>query len=635
MTAWLANSPADQTPQSVTKKCQHSSPSDCIKAKNKTSFKLLFADPANAPVIDPYANGERRVRAAVSARTNAGSARPQAAQRTPEAAALGSGGATVPHSGNGGHPRLLSSYSSEASAFRGSSTINRWELLNKIQKLCKPDGEGERGPAVCGCGMPAVGASHVNIHLRHGEHTGEIRAGVSGVLRCDSPWLCPVCATRKALERAEKVQEAADATFNRSGSAALVVLTASHSKEMSLAFVEDLVKTASSKARKTRAWGKAKKKYQIIGVICGQEVTLSLENGWHYHQHLSVLVDGPDAFEMIAANGDKEKLKKMVAERAKAAGDFLAEAYKAKIRRAGGTVSDKHGCKVRVADDAEDASSYTAKGSMAWEVSGGHKNETKAETSLTPWDIANLAASGDKFMYARWKEYEAVMPGNRSCVRSAALCKTLGIEPDKKEDGDEQIVHENDDIVGRVVAQLWKRWMRHGLASTFLLRVEYGGEAGFSDAVEQTTVDSDMTGREKNEETVAEMLTRLDLQRDKETTARLVRIEQEAAEWREAVSREREVAKAYQHRFDLTPTPANIAEIAGERIRQRADFHGQRAVVAGIVNELAQSYGVQIAEADALRAANDTPDWMREIEAIMPGRWLSGEENTSLNRMAA
>ncbi|NTH43016.1 hypothetical protein G6K98_00060 [Agrobacterium rhizogenes] len=637
MTAGLANSPADQTPQSVTKKCQHSSPSDCIKAKNKTSFKLLFADPANAPVIDPYADGERRVRAAVSARTDAGSARPQAAQRTPEAAALGSGGATVPQGGNGDHPRLLSSLPfSESNQFKGSSTVSRFALLTKIQKLCKPENEGERGPAVCGCGMPPASVSHVNIHLRYGEQPGEIRAGVSGVLRCDSPWVCPVCATRKALERAEKVQEAADATYNRGGNCALVVLTASHSAKMTLEFVESFIKTASSDARKTRAWHKAKEKYQILGVICGQEVTYSIKNGWHYHQHLSVLVDGPDAFERIAANGNAEKLKDMVAERTQAAGDWLAEAYKEKIRGAGGVVDDEHGCMVRVADDAEDASNYTAKGSMAWEVSGAFKNETKSKKSLTPWDIANLAANGDKFMYARWREYMSVMHGKRSCVRSAALCKKLGIVPDSEEGGDEQIVHEPDDVVGTVVSPLWKRWMRHGLASTFLLRVEYGGEAGFSDAVEQTNADSDLIGTERGEEeTVAELLARLDVERDGETTGRLKRIEQEAVKWREAVRREREAARGCQHRFDMTATPENIAEIAGERIRLRADFHGQRTVVAGIVDELAKSYGVQIAEAYALRVANDAPGWMREIEAIMPGRWLSDEEDDALLRMAA
>lgn len=86
--------------------------------------------------------------------------------------------------------------------------------------------------------------------------------------------------------------------------------------------------------------------------------------------------------------------------------------------------------------------------------------------------------------------------------------------------------------------------------------------------------------------------------------------------------------------FDMQPTPANIAEIAGERIRQRSEAIGQRAVVKAVVDELVESYGVRITEAEALRAANSAPDWQREIEAILPGRWLSRDESAAL-RMAA
>ena len=93
---------------------------------------------------------------------------------------------------------------------------------------------------------------------------------------------------------------------------------------------------------------------------------------------------------------------------------------------------------------------------------------------------------------------------------------------------------------------------------------------------------------------------------------------------------------AVQHGFDMEPTPANIIEIAGERIRHCSGHLGQRAVVMAIVDELAESYGVRIAESDALRVANEAPDWMRKMEAIIPGRWLSDDENAALqHRMAA
>lgn len=285
---------------------------------------------------------------------------------------LGSGGTAVPRSGIGGHP--LPSQDIKIKTPQGSSTVKRWSLLSRIQRLCRPVEEGKRGPAVVGCGMPGHDAASVNVHLRTSERTGEIRAGVTGIYRCGSPWLCPTCATGKAYTRAERVQRAANATFARGGRAALVVLTASHSRKMTLMEIKTIVQGASSATRKGRAWVKACKDFGILGVVVGQEVTYSTTNGWHYHQHLSVMVDGP-------AKGEAQA---NVHDRAVKAGEWIAEAYTEKVRANGGKISDRHGWHVRVAIDAKDASDYTAKGSMAWEISGGHKDLTKAETSMTP-----------------------------------------------------------------------------------------------------------------------------------------------------------------------------------------------------------------------------------------------------------
>ncbi|KRB61365.1 hypothetical protein ASE04_21070 [Rhizobium sp. Root708] len=323
---------------------------------------------------------------------------------------------------------------------------------------------------------------------------------MSGVYRCGSPWLCPVCAVWKALERAEKIEDVAKATFGRGGQVGMLVLTASHSNDMSLADVKKLVQDASSKARKGRAWIDAQDEYGIMGVVVGQEVTYSRVNGWHYHQHLCIPVDGPTDEEKARAGENEAVLEALVRERAEKAARWLAAAYKDQIRARGGKVSDRHGCRVRVADDCEDASGYTAKGSMAWEVSGGHKDVTKAASSMTPWDVAAAAIDGNAFMVQRWREYVDVMPGTRTCVVSAALAKKLGITASETEEG-EQELHERDDIVGRVEAPIWRRWMRFGLAATFLSRIEYGGAEGFADAVDATERDADiLTARRAEDE---------------------------------------------------------------------------------------------------------------------------------------
>lgn len=475
----------------------------------------------------------------------------EGAQVRPQDGRLGSGGATVPHSGNGGHtlpPQAKASY-----ALSGSSAVNRWALLHKIQKISRPADPEARGPAVCGCGMPAHDAASVNIHLRTAEGTGEMRPGVSGIYRCGSPWLCPTCATKKAFDRAERVQSAANATFERGGRAALVVLTASHSIDMSLAEIKALVAASSSAARKGRAWVRATQDFGVLGVVVGQEVTYSTVNGWHYHQHLSVMVDGPDC---------------SAHDRTKAAGEWIAAAYTAQVRARGGTVSDRHGWHVRVARNAEDASDYTSKGSMAWEVAGAHKDQTKAATSLTPWDIASAAAGGDAAMFARWREYIDVMPGTRSCVVSASLAQKLGIGAgaDADEIG-EQALHDSDEVVGRVDAPVWRIWMRHSLASTFLARVVLGGEEGFDAAVDATERDAAPLEAEYQ---------RLRAERAAARRAQLQREAASMAQQREAQQTEQDTAFAKAWAVD--------------RLRRFSERHGTQGRIGRVIAEAARVF---------------------------------------------
>jgi hypothetical protein len=403
--------------------------------------------------------------------------------------------------------------------------------------------------------MPGHDATSVNIHLRTSEGTGEIRAGVTGIYRCGSPWLCPTCAAGKAHTRAERVQKAANAIFARGGRAALVVLTASHSRKMTLMEIKTIVQGASSATRKGRAWVKACKDFGILGVVVGQEVTYSTTNGWHYHQHLSVMVDGP-------AKGEAQA---NVHDRAVKAGKWIAAAYTEKVRAKGGKVSDRHGWHVRVAINAEDASDYTAKGSMAWEISGGHKDLTKAQTSITPWDIAVAASDGDGAMLGRWREYVETMPGTRSCVISPALARKLGIEPSLVDDeAGEQMLHDADEVVGRVEAPIWRKWVRHALAATFLSRVEHGGQEGFQGAVEKTECDAEPLEAEYQ---------------------RLLAVR--AAAWRSEHERK---SLAVLQKEELTRADRETAfaySYAVDKLRRYSDRYGTRNRVENVIGEAA------------------------------------------------
>ena len=380
-------------------------------------------------------------------------------------AALGNGGATFPREA-GERSADGQEIQTQQLLTSCSTAPRRWALLDKVQFLCRPVDTDEQGPSVCGCGYPADTSDTINVHLRPGDD-GRSRAGVSGVYRCKSPWLWPVCAPAAAKTRAERVGRAVEACYGRGGHIALVVLTASHTLKTSLVDGKKLIAHASRRSRQGRAWKAVVEKHQVLGVVVGQEVTLSRESGWHFHQHLLVFSSGS-------------------ADDAQAAADILTARYMSEIRLAGGRISGRHGVHVEIAADAKAAGEYCSKGSMAWEVCGGTtKTDTRSGGSLTPWDIANAAFDGDRWARARWSEYAEVMPGTRSCVVTPGLRKALGLSADVDDEADgEQQHHEADEVVGRLPSATWRSLLKGHLAGTFLARVEAVGEVGFDSAAQ-------------------------------------------------------------------------------------------------------------------------------------------------------
>lgn len=89
------------------------------------------------------------------------------------------------------------------------------------------------------------------------------------------------------------------------------------------------------------------------------------------------------------------------------------------------------------------------------------------------------------------------------------------------------------------------------------------------------------------------------------------------------------------HKWALKATKANIALIAGERLRRHAGAFGQRQTIKPVIDDLAAVYGVTLTEAEALQAANSATDVMRAIEQICEGRWLSDAELAAMRPTAA
>lgn len=403
------------------------------------SLSRLFDESFAALVEQPSAAAYGHAYADVA------SARPQAAQLDNGGAAL-----TPPMLGEEGKARL-------------SPIVKRrraWALRDQAAMLLRPEDPEKRGPAVCACGRTGHEVHAVGVHL-----TEKGTAWTSGTLRCNSGWLCPVCAPRRARERQERVAEVYDTvTLGLKGQIPMITLTVRHKRGMALEDVKTAVRDAWREVRQGAPWARLKRKFGILGTITAPEVTWSAAHGWHYHLHIAVPCQ-------TSREGALE------------VGSWIIDRYIRYVRAAGYEALSQ-GQDVTLPRSPEDAARYLAKGvkgnqDISWEIAGAANKRARGE-SLHPFDILE-ASPGDARMADLFREYAAAMKGARSCVISAALAKKLGL--DEADDIEEPAVEQQDETpIGELPAYVWNGVMRKRLGSTVLAILEDGGALAWPQA---------------------------------------------------------------------------------------------------------------------------------------------------------
>jgi len=346
------------------------------------------------------------------------------------------------------------------------SVSARWQLKHEVVGVLRDHPKADGGTyAVCGCGYGAVfknddgdleGVDAVDIYRRRG------KVGVSGALRCNSPWLCPTCAPARAEKRRENVSEVIDRTKAMNGVTAFVTLTIKHKKGESLSELKRIQSVASRKARQGRFWQELKEDANILGVVQGVEVLENVTTGWHYHAHVIV--------PCLSSPGVVRKAMKA----------FVAR-YIDIVKAEGGDASIK-GQDIQIIgeDDDDDVSGYVSKGSAAWEIAGSLK-EARSRKSRTPWDLAKLAGAGDEEAIALFVEYANNIVGTRSCVISPSLAAALYMDAsdddDDKVDADFSAVECDDtEVVVSILTDNWRKLMSYGVAWKVINAVEIGGD---------------------------------------------------------------------------------------------------------------------------------------------------------------
>ncbi|OAM79651.1 hypothetical protein [Devosia elaeis] len=326
-------------------------------------------------------------------------------------------------------------------------------VLRTVQALHEP-GDGTKRPPICYCGAPRL--KEVDVHLRE-DGTGKKKAGVSGIWRCRNGETCPLCVEAATARRRSAYARVGDATIEKGGILVSVVLSVSHGLEDRLADLMTAVKKASTGARAGGPWHrKIKAALGALGVLVDHHVRYGERYGWHYHQHLTIFCLNRDEQAVMAAI------------------DALVQRYLRLLARQGyrATADRQH---VKVLREHPEGEAYTypadhnpADGDDDMEITAADHGE---DESLSPMQLAEMAAQGDEQAAALFMEFSAAIRKTRSVVVTPAMATALDIESQ----GEEPPAYTEQTRLGSIPGKVWTKLLDENLATTFLSRVESAG----------------------------------------------------------------------------------------------------------------------------------------------------------------
>ncbi len=303
------------------------------------------------------------------------------------------------------------------------------------------------------------------VQVRESEEGG--RAYYSGLMKCASVWVCPVCAPKIQAVRAREVRQAIDQWTADGGSVVLLTQTVPHSRQDVLEVLLERFTKALEKFKGQRGYERARKSLGIEGSIKALEVTHGA-NGWHPHAHTILFVSG------LHDQGGVHLRREMRSE--------LFRLWQSAVRRAG--FEKELSSDAFDVQDASKVKKYLTKMGTEYQWNAEHElvkahSKRGSSQSMTPFDmLRGLLDESRPELRARFAEYSACFQGKRQLVWSNGLKKRL-----LGTDGlsDEQIaesIGEADAVLANITPDEWIIIRRHNLQGEVLWMVQDFGPPG-------------------------------------------------------------------------------------------------------------------------------------------------------------
>ena len=295
-------------------------------------------------------------------------------------------------------------------------------------------------PRLKACGQVSM-VDGGEVEVRRGDGS----AAYAGLVTCGSVWMCPVCSSKIARERAEELTRLMEWNTARGGSVALMTLTMRHFRGQRLRELRRALTKAWAHVTASRGWKHARKQAGMDGYVRATEATYGAA-GWHLHLHCLLI------FDHDVSQWEVEALQDEVYTRWSAG---LAKSGMSVAREVDGRAV---GVDIRKGETAlETFGRYINK--IAFEAVGGIWKRGHVGGGRTPFQVlAEFLATGDADDLAIWHEWEQGSKGMLQLVWSNGLKGRVGIGD--RTDEEIAAASQDGDTVLVLPARTWKR-VRH------------------------------------------------------------------------------------------------------------------------------------------------------------------------------
>lgn len=280
---------------------------------------------------------------------------------------------------------------------------------------------------------PVSGGDLVSVYR------GPEGAYFAGLQTCSSVWACPVCSAIIRQRRAVTIEHAAEAWTGQQGRwLAFLTLTVRHGQFERLEDLFSGLATCWRKVQQSYWW----RRLGWSGFVRATEVTYGA-NGWHPHLHI-----------LLFGEGERPDLGALERE--------LSVRWRSVVERSGlRPTSLAHGVRLQaVGEGGASLGSYLGKvfdgegESRSVGLELARSDMKRGGPGLSPFELLDRAAHGDRRSEGLWHEYEQVTHGRRAIEWTVGFLDRFGL----RDAEDEELVAE--ERRGEVVVVLGAEYYR-------------------------------------------------------------------------------------------------------------------------------------------------------------------------------